>query len=221
MHGKLVVLEGLDGSGKSTQIDCLMRRMSESGRECRRIKLPDYEDPSSTLVKMYLNGEFGAQAEDVNAYAASLFYAVDRYASYQRHWGQDYRDGKLILADRYATSNAVHQMGKLPASEWKAFLEWIEDLEYVKNGIPRPDLVFYLDMPVEISQQLMTQRYDGDDVRKDVHECNVEYLNQCRATASFAARHWGWRVIRCANGGKPRTIEEISDEIFSAVSKEL
>ncbi len=221
MQGKLIVLEGLDGSGKSTQMECLMRRLEETGRAYRRIKLPDYDDPSSTLVRMYLDGAFGNRAQDVNAYAASLFYAVDRYAGYRRHWGEDYRAGKLILADRYATSNAIHQMGKLPASKWKEFLEWIEDLEYVKNGIPKPDIVFYLDMPVEISQRLMTHRYGGDEVKKDVHECDIDYLNQCRATASFAARHWGWRVIRCARNGAPRPIEEIGDEIFAQLSKEL
>lgn len=221
MHGKLIVLEGLDGSGKSTQMEQLKQRLTHCGQTYRQIKLPDYDDPSSTLVQMYLSGAFGHRANDVNAYAASLFYAVDRYASYKRHWGQAYESGTTILADRYATSNAIHQMGKLPESEWLDFLRWIEDLEYVKNQIPRPDLVFYLDMPVEISQRLMTQRYHGDEVKKDVHECDVEYLNQCRRTAAFAADAWGWHVIECAKDGEPRPIEEIGDQIFSIVLKEL
>lgn len=221
MHGKLIVLEGLDGSGKSTQMEQLKSRLKEGGYLYRQIKLPDYEDPSSTLVRMYLDGAFGGKAADVNAYAASLFYAVDRYASYKRHWGTDYEGGKMILADRYATSNAIHQMGKLPESEWADFLKWIEDLEYVKNGIPRPDLVLYLDMPVEISQRLMSQRYHGDEVKKDVHECDIAYLNQCRRTAAYAAQLWGWCTIPCARDGAPRSIEEIGNQIFEAVLKEL
>lgn len=221
MHGKLIVLEGLDGSGKSTQMEQLKNHLKESGHLYRQIKLPDYGDPSSTLVRMYLDGAFGGKASDVNAYAASLFYAVDRYASYKRHWGADYEGGTLILADRYATSNAIHQMGKLPESEWADFLKWVEDLEYVKNGIPRPDLVLYLDMPVEISQRLMSRRYHGDEVKKDVHECDVAYLNQCRRTAAYAAQLWGWRIIPCAGDGAPRSIEEIGNQIFEAVLKEL
>ena len=221
MSGKLIVLEGLDGSGKSTQMECLCRNLSGIGQPFCRIKLPDYDDPSSTLVQMYLNGEFGRSAGDVNAYAASLFYAVDRYASYKRHWEADYLAGRLILADRYATSNAIHQMGKLPEDEWAGFLDWIDDLEYVKNGIPRPDQVFYLDMPVEISQRLMSARYHGNEVRKDVHECDVEYLNRCRRTAAYAAAHWGWHVIDCAENGQPKSIEEMGKIIFSAVEKEL
>lgn len=221
MHGKLIVLEGLDGSGKTTQMEQLKRRLAAESKTYRQIKLPDYGDPSSMLVRMYLNGEFGKRAEDVNAYAASLFYAVDRYASYRRHWGEDYESGGLILADRYATSNAIHQMGKLPEGAWPDFLRWIEDLEYRKNQIPRPDLVFYLDMPVEISQRLMSLRYHGEEMKKDVHECDVDYLNRCRKTASFAAHAWGWHVIPCAEGDEPRPVEEISNQIYTIVSKEL
>lgn len=221
MHGKLIVIEGLDGSGKSTQMEQLRRNLIRRGQPFRQIKLPDYEDPSSTLVRMYLGGDFGSSAADVNAYAASLFYAVDRYASYKRHWENDYLAGTLILADRYATSNAIHQMGKLPRAEWEGFLDWIEDLEYVKNGIPRPDRVFYLNMPVEISQELMTARYHGDEVRKDVHECDVEYLERCRTTAAYAAERWGWNVIDCAENGRPRGIQEIGHRIFSQLEKEF
>lgn len=221
MCGKLIVIEGLDGSGKSTQTQRLHRRLLEHGVAVERIKLPDYDDPSSTLVQMYLAGDFGKAAGDVNAYAASVFYTVDRFASFQRHWGKSYAAGKLILADRYATSNAVHQMGKLPADQWGAYLEWLDDLEYEKVGVPRPDLVFYLDMPVAISQTLMSRRYHGDEVKKDVHECDVGYLNACRKTAFFAAEKCGWHVINCAAGGQPRDMEEIEQEIYSIVLKEI
>ena len=221
MKGKLIIIEAGDGSGKATQTKLLYDRLVRMGKSVMKVEYPDYESEACAPVKMYLRGEFGGHADDVNAYAASLFYAVDRYASYKRHWGTDYEGGKLILADRYATSNAIHQMGKLPESEWADFLKWIEDLEYVKNGIPRPDLVLYLDMPVEISQRLMSQRYHGDEVKKDVHECDIAYLNQCRHTAAYAAQLWGWCTIPCARDGAPRSIEEIGNQIFEAVLKEL
>ena len=148
----LVVLEGLDGSGKGTQAKLLAEALVCRGVPLRPVTFPDYSSPSSSLVKMYLNGEFGAEPGDVNAYAASAFYAVDRFASFRKGWGGDYRQGKLILCDRYATSNMVYQMGKLPRAEWDGYLAWMEDFEYQKLGIPRPDLVLYLDMPVEVAQ---------------------------------------------------------------------
>ena len=118
MSGKLIVIEGLDGSGKSTQTELLQKNLAALSVDTKRIKLPDYDDPSSTLVRMYLGGEFGNDPSCVNVYAASSFYAVDRYASYSRHWKEDYLSGKVILADRYTSSNAVHQAVKLPQSEW-------------------------------------------------------------------------------------------------------
>lgn len=214
MHKRLVVIEGLDGSGKSTQVALLKEYLTANGTPVRQIKLPDYDDPSSTLVKMYLGGDFGSQPEDVNVYAASSFYAVDRYASYRRHWQTDYEAGTLILADRYTTSNAVHQAVKLPEAEWKDYLQWLSDYEYQKLGIPRPDSVIFLDMPVEVSQKLMTARYGGEEGRKDVHEANVRYLHACRKAALFAAKELGWSVVTCAEGGSPLPIEQIHAEII-------
>ena len=163
---------------------------------------------------MYLGGDFGSQPEDVNVYAASSFYAVDRYASYRRHWQTDYEAGTLILADRYTTSNAVHQAVKLPEAEWKDYLQWLSDYEYQKLGIPRPDSVIFLDMPVEVSQKLMTARYGGEEGKKDVHEANVRYLHACRKAALFAAKELGWSVVTCAEGGSPLPIEQIHAEII-------
>ena len=177
---KLIIIEGLDGSGKSTQTALLEKHLTDTGVNFKKIKLPDYDSPSSTLVNMYLAGEFGKSADDVNAYAAGAFYAVDRFASYKLNWKQDYENGTVILADRYATSNSIYQMEKLEQCEWDAYLEWSEDFEYNKIGIPKPDLVIYLDVPVEISQRLMTDRYSGDENKKDVHESNVEFLKKCR-----------------------------------------
>ncbi len=218
---KLIIVEGLDGSGKSTQVALLEEYLTNKNCDYKKIKLPDYDSPSSTLVKMYLGGEFGKSASDVNAYAASAFYAVDRFASYRLNWGNDYKNGTLILADRYATSNSIYQMEKMPKDEWESYLEWSADFEYNKIGIPKPDVVIYLDMPVEISQKLMTSRYNGDEGKKDVHEVNVEFLKKCRESALFTAKKQGWKVIECSDGEKPYSIEKIHNEIIKIVEEEI
>ncbi len=215
--GRMIVIEGLDGSGKSTQISLLSKRLEKDGFSPLEIKLPYYSDKSSTLVKMYLDGEFGSRPQDVNAYAASTFYAVDRYASFKKFWGKDYESGKLILADRYTTSNAVHQMTKLPENAWGGYLNWLSDFEYRLLGIPKPDCVIYLDMPVDVSQRLMTERYAGDETKKDVHERDVEYLKKCSRSASYAAERLGWHTVRCCDGESLRSIDEIDEEIYGIV----
>lgn len=215
---KLIIIEGLDGSGKSTQTALLEEYFQKSGVAYKKIKLPDYESKSSTLVNMYLNGEFGKNADDVNPYAAGAFYAVDRYASYKLKWEKDYESGTLILADRYATSNSIYQMEKLHKSEWKSYLDWSFDFEYNKIGIPKPDLVIYLDMPIEISQRLMTSRYNGDENRKDVHEKNIRFLENCRESALFAASVQGWRVVECSDGENPLSIGEIHNKIKAIIN---
>ena len=219
MKGKLIVIEGLDGSGKSTQIELLKKKLN--GNNIHQIKLPDYDSPSCTLVKMYLGGEFGKNPDDVNAYAASAFYAVDRFANYKTKWKEFYERGDIIISDRYTTSNAYHQATKIAEDKRKDFFNWLEDFEYNLIAIPKPDVVIYLDMPVEISQKMMTSRYSGDEKKKDIHESNVGYLLQCREAALSAAKEMGWNIITCNNGDKPRTIEDIGDEIFSIVSKEI
>ncbi len=170
---------------------------------------------------MYLGGEFGNDPSCVNVYAASSFYAVDRYASYSRHWKEDYLSGKVILADRYTSSNAVHQAVKLPQSEWDDYIKWLCDYEYEKLAVPKPDRIIYLDMPVDVSQRLMTKRYGGDEVKKDVHEANVEYLRRCAKAAAFAAEKMGWETVVCSENGEPRPIADISEEILGIVKKEL
>ena len=221
MAGKLIVIEGLDGSGKSTQIELLRVRLENYGMEIRQIKLPDYESPSSSLVKMYLAGQFGDKPGDVNAYAASSFYAVDRYANFKMKWSQDYYDGKCILADRYATSNAYHQSMKLPEEKWVEYLNWLEDFEYNKIGIPKPDIVLYLDMPIDISQKLLRSRNERLDAQKDIHEADIDYLKKCRKAALFSCEHYGWRVIPCSRNGEPLTVEEINDSLFSKIIEEI
>ncbi len=210
----LVVLDGLDGSGKSTQLSRLNDYFLSQNRAYTQISFPDYEQPSSALVRMYLQGEFGGSPDAVNAYAASSFYAVDRYASYKKFWQKDYEAGKLILAARYTTSNAIHQMGKLPRSEWDAYLQWLEEYEYGLLGLPRPDKVIFLDMPLDISQRLLSKRYDGEEGKKDIHERDLTYLQTCRESALYAAEKMGWVLISCGENGQPLPMEVISNRLY-------
>lgn len=221
MDGKLIVIEGLDGSGKSTQEELLKKRLSETGVKVNFIKLPNYDDPACELVKEYLAGRFGKKPGDVNAYAASAFFAVDRYASFNCYWKEAYKNGEIFLADRYTTSNAYHQLTKTDKAEWDSYLAWLEDFEYSKMSIPKPDAVIYLDMPIEVSQKLMTGRYNGDESKKDIHEKDVEYLKSCREAADYACQKLGWERIECSCDGEPLPIEVISDSIYNYVMKAL
>ena len=221
MKGKLIVIEGLDGSGKSTQEELLKQKLAACGHNINFIKLPNYDDPACELVKMYLSGRFGKKPGDVNAYAASAFFAVDRYTSYHCYWKEAYLNGEIFLADRYTTSNAYHQLTKTDHKDWDSYLEWLEDFEYNKMGIPKPDAVIYLDMPIEVSQKLMTGRYNGDETKKDIHEKDTEYLNNCRVAADYACKKLGWKRIECSENGEPLPIEIISEAVLKAVSDAL
>lgn len=214
--GKLIVIEGLDGSGKSTQLELLPERLTERGIDCKTVSFPQYESDSSALVKMYLRGDFGTNPGDVNPYAASAFYTVDRYASYKSVWGDYYNAGGTVIAGRYTTSNAIHQASKLAEKDWAPFLDWLYDFEYNKIGIPKPDKVIFLDMPIEASQALLDKRYT-ESGQKDIHESNLEYLAACRRAALFTADYSGWLTVRCAENGRVRTVAEISDEILERV----
>ena len=165
--GKLIILEGLDGSGKGTQAGLLADALAGQGRSLRKLTFPNYQSDSSALVRMYLAGQFGEKPDDVNAYAASSFFAVDRYAGYKADWGGFYQNGGLLISDRYTTSNAVHQCAKLPPDQWDGFLNWLFDFEYNKLGIPAPDRVVYLAVDPDVSQQLMTRRYHGHESKKE------------------------------------------------------
>ena len=217
--GKLIVFEGIDGSGKSTQYKNLCARMEREGITYNHIVFPRYDKDSSALIRMYLGGEFGAHPSDVNAYAASTFYAVDRFASYRTDWGDIYENGGLILSDRYTSSNAVHQGSKLEESELPAFFSWLADLEYVKMGLPKPDLVIYLDVDIETSLARMQRRREETDTKADIHESDTDYLRRCLRTADIAADFFGWTRIAQIENGAERSIEAINDEIYALVRR--
>ena len=215
--GKLIVIEGTDGSGKSTQFRLLTQRVEAEGFEFRKLVFPQYAEESSALIRMYLGGQFGHKPSDVNAYAASAFYAVDRYASYKKVWGQWYENGGLVLSDRYTTSNAVHQASKEPQETRGEFLRWLYEFEYEKLGLPRPDLTIYLDVPTEYTEQLMRSREAATGTSADIHEQDLEYLSTCRRMGRTAAEFYNWTVIECVRDGAMRTIEDIHEEIYSHV----
>ena len=219
--GKLIVFEGTDGSGKSTQFELLAKRLEAEQIGFQRLRFPQYEEPSSALIRMYLGGAFGDDPEAVNAYAASTFYAVDRYASYQRVWKDYYQGGGLVVSDRYTTSNAVHQGSKVPEGERAEFFRWLYDLEYDRMGLPRPDLVVLLDMPVELSEQLMRKREQSTGTHADIHERDEDYLKKCRDVALHAAKYYGWRTVSCAKDGAIRGVEDIHEEVYAIVKSGL
>ncbi len=213
---QLIVVEGLDGSGKATQAKLLAKTLTERGQHVRKVSFPDYDSDSSALVKMYLAGQFGTHPDDVNAYAASTFYAVDRYASFKKDWQKEYQNG-IIIADRYTTSNAIHQCSKLPKEKWDEFLDWLFDFEYRLLGIPKPDTIIYLRVDPVVSQKLMTQRYHGVEERKDIHEKDVEYLNRCRMAADYCAQKLGWEIVECSKDSNMLSIEEIQSKILQLI----
>lgn len=214
MKGRLLVLEGTDASGKSTQFQRLCTALDAQNISYRRLIFPRYQEESSALIRMYLNGDFGSHPNDVSPYTASTFFAVDRYASYQTDWKDYYETGGLILADRYTTSNAVHQASKLDGAEQQAYLDWMFDFEYRIMGIPAPDDVYFLDMPTQAVQDLLEHRQGKT---QDIHERDMEYLKKCYQTVSALADRFGWHRIHCTRGDTIRTIDDISHELVSAV----
>ena len=219
--GKLIVLEGIDGSGKSAQYRRLCARFDEMGMAYHHIVFPRYDQESSALIRMYLNGAFGTHPSDVNAYAASTFFAVDRYASYRTDWGEIYENGGLILSDRYTTSNAVHQAGKLPDGEREKYLDWLFGFEYGLLGLPEPSLVFYLDVPTELTEKMMREREQATNTKADIHEQDEAYLRACRENAKKVAERCSWQRIGCSKDGAMRTVEDIHEEIYRRVTELL
>ena len=215
--GRLIVLEGIDGSGKSTQYRLLLERFRKENIEYHSTVFPRYNEESSALIRLYLGGAFGDKPSDVNACAAASFFAVDRYAAFKQDWGGIYNSGGLILSDRYTTSNAVHQGCKVSEPELNEFFDWLYDFEHVRLGLPQPDLVLYLDVPTELTEQLMRSREQATGTHADIHEKDLAYLRTCRETASQAADYYGWTRIACVRDGVLRSIEDIHAEIYRHV----
>lgn len=218
MRGTLIVLDGTDGAGKSTQFSALIKRLEQQGKAFQTADFPRYGEPSAEMARLYLQGYFGEDPNVVNPYAASSFYGIDRYTSWMKdRWGEHYRNGGLVLSDRYTTANAVHQTSKLPQGQQADFAAWLFDFEYQKLGIPKPDLVLFLDMPVELSAQMLRSRECDTHTARDIHERNEVYLQACRRTALELAQTEGWQIVSCARDGSVRSIEDIHEEIFTLV----
>lgn len=219
MNGKLLVIEGVDGSGKATQTELLYQALLKQNQTVRKVSFPDYSSPSSSLIKMYLNGEFGSNPQSVNAFATSVFFAVDRFASFRKDWQTFYEDGGIVIADRYVTSNLVHQAGKIAdAAEKERYIHWLSDLEYNIFGLPRPDCVIFLDMPPAYSLRLRQQRNAlKQGLTQDIHEADQAYLQQAYENAVAIARHQQWHIIHCVADGRLRSIEEIHQEIMETL----
>lgn len=219
MRGKLIIIEsGSDASGKATQTEKLFKRLMDENYKVNKITFPDYKSDSSALVKMYLNGEFGENPEDVNPYVASTFYTVDRFASYKTKWGKNYHGGEIILADRYTTSNMVHQAAKISdLSKKDTFLEWLWDFEFNMYKLPVPDCVFFLDMPPKHSRMLMQRRMNkitGEE-KKDIHERNHKHLEDSYNNSLYIAKKYNWIKVNCIKGDSIRTVEEIHEMIYN------
>lgn len=218
MSGKLIVFEGTDGSGKSTQFSLLCQSLEKRGTAFQRLVFPQYSEPSSALIRMYLGGEFGSHPGDVNAYAASAFFAVDRFASYRKVWGEYYQQGGLVLSDRYTTSNAVHQASKMPEREREPFFRWLADFEYQKLGLPEPDRVIWLDMPIARAVANLRSREAATHTSGDIHEVDTNYLETCYSAACQAAEFYGWTRVPCVDEqGALRTPEDIHEEILTLI----
>lgn len=220
--GKLIIIEAGDGSGKATQTALLYDKLTKLGQNVRKIEYPDYDSPACSPVKMYLAGQFGGHADDVNAYAASMFFAVDRYASYRMKWKQAYDEGAIILADRYTTSNMVHQGVKIDDKEQRdAYLDWLWDTEFIKMGMPIPDKVIFLNVPPTISDKLIDNRAKKSHTKKDIHERDTAYLKKCHDVYLQMAQRYAWEIVHCTQNDKMRDKEAIHQDIFNIVKNFL
>ena len=222
--GKLFVIDGTDGSGKQTQFTKLQERLTKDNINFKTVSFPNYESPSSSLVKMYLSGKFGENAKDVSPYIASTFYAADRYATFKTGYQKFYDEGGIILADRYTTANMVHQAGKIKdKQERKKFLDWLWDFEFNLYSLPVPTEVFFLNMPVEKSLELIQKRANKftHNTKKDIHERDKNHLIDSYNAACDVAKDYNWYEIKCIKDNNLRTIEDIHEEIYKEVKKHI
>ncbi|MDO5708253.1 MAG: deoxynucleoside kinase [Andreesenia angusta] len=225
MAGKLIIIEsGVDGSGKATQTELLYNRLLENGNRVKRITFPNYDSDSSAIVKMYLNGDFGKNPEDVDPYISSTFFTIDRYASFKKEWEKYYNDGYIIISDRYTTSNMIHQSAKMDKiSDIDEYIEWLEDYEYNFYKIPRPDFVIFLDVDPETSFKLIESRkneIDGSD-QKDIHEANKEYLKKSYRASKYISEKYNWNIVNCMDLYGMKSIEDINEKVYELVMRYL
>lgn len=214
MTAKLIAIEGLDGSGKETQSALLRAALEARGVAVDGVAFPRYGEASAALVEDYLHGGFGERAEDVNAYAASSFFAMDRLVSYLKEWRERYEAAEVFVADRYVTSNAIHQCSKLPESAWESFTSWLFDYEHARLGLPRADAVVYLRLDLATSQRLLARRYGGDASKRDVHERDLAYLERSRQAAEWCCERFGWTAVECVRAGELRERADVHAEIM-------
>ena len=215
-----LAIDGLDGSGKETQSKQLAKYLTEKGKKVRMLSFPTYDGKGSAFVDMYLKGELGKNAGDTNAYAASVFFAMDRYYSFRTDWSKDYMDDDTyIIANRYTSANAVHQLSKLPRDEWDGFLEWLWDFEFKKIGLPAPDRVIYLEMKPEVSISLINSRSEQTGREKDIHETDKNHLVNSYSAALYSSQKLGWDIIHCCNAeGELRSIKDIFSDIVKTLN---
>ena len=220
MHGKIIIIEGLDGCGKTTQVNLLKERFT--GENYRFLTFPDYQSLAGEIILEYLGSKIPENDAEKSAYSASSFYAIDRYISYRKDWRLDYEQGKTIISARYTTSNAIYQMTKLPREKWEDYRNWLYDYEYEKLGIPKPDEVIFLDVPVEVSQKLLSERYQGEESKKDAHESDPEYLKHCHDASLYAGTAGKpWKFLNCCENNQMKSVEQIQKELISQIEEIL
>lgn len=218
--GKLFVIEGVDGSGKATQTEKLYERLVLQGISPLKVTFPDYESDSSVIVKKYLSGELGQKADSVLPKAASTFFAVDRYVSYKTRWEDFYKKNGVVIADRYTTSNMIHQAAKIEEiSEKEEFLNWLEDFEYNIYGLPRPSVTIFLDVPPSIGYEISKNRKNKMNGLEtlDIHESDREYIKRSYDNSKFIAQKYNWKTINCVKEGKMRTVDDIHNEVYNII----
>ncbi|MDE6004914.1 MAG: deoxynucleoside kinase [Oscillospiraceae bacterium] len=217
MHGKIIIIEGLDGCGKTTQVNLLKNIFPD----CRFLTFPNYHSYSGEIITDYLQGNIPETDTEKNCYSASMFYAIDRYISYRKDWHIDYQNQKNIISARYTTSNAIYQMTKLSRDKWQSYYQWLCDLEYQKLGIPKPDEVIFLDVPVAVSQKLLSERYNGKEEKKDIHEADSNYLQKCHDVAMYVAKQEHWKILQCCENNTMRSVNAIQEELKKLIMQIL
>lgn len=217
MKNRIIVLEGLDASGKGTQTELLAQKLISEGKSLHRFDFPRYEHDSSVAVRMYLDGKLGTRPEDTNAYAASTFFGIDRYISFKTEWRDFYEKGDIILLDRYTSANALHQLSKMDKSKWEGFLDWLYDFEFGKLGIPKPAITLFLDMHPDVAIKLLEKRSADTGRKKDIHELDHSHLYKSYEAAQFACERLGWERIVCFENGAPKSREEIFEKIYEKI----